>query len=82
MKTCATMVYDLGPDDTPLVVVLRDGSAALHYQAWSKMPTGFSIRFVREQLPILRELCQALEVQNGNSIEETTDDATHEVGLS
>ena len=63
MQTNMTIIYDLCPQDVPLVVVLDgDGEASLHYMAWSGMPLGFSIRFTREHLPFLRELCEKLAV--------------------
>ena len=61
MKAYTTVLYSLGPHDRPLVVVLGEGKVSLHYQAWTEMPIGFSIDFLREHLPVLRELCQALE---------------------
>ena len=82
MKTYATMVYDLGPQDRPLVFVLGDGRVALSYQAWSGMPAGFTIAFAHDHLPLVRELCQTLEVQSGITAPKTTDDATDDVAQS
>mgnify|MGYP001602943765 CR=1 FL=1 len=61
MDTYTTTTYDLSVTDRPLVVSIKEG-VYLQHQSWIEQPQpGFSIFFLPMHLPIIRDLCAALE---------------------
>lgn len=60
MKTWTETNYCLTPHDMP-IVTSHDDAVSLHLSGFRLDSRGFSLRFMTAHLPVLRELCQALE---------------------